>query len=107
MTVPQVVLLAYAVLLVVGGIAGYATAGSRASLAAGLASGLLLAAAWGWSRGAPAAGYALGALVALALCVTFGMRLAKTGKWMPSGMLLLVSVVACLVLAMSSWRARR
>ena len=101
MTTGQIVLLAYAILMLGGGLMGY-RAGSRPSLVAGLASGVLLLAAWQLSRTWYEVGLGLGALLALALSVVFGMRLAKTRKLMPSGMLLAVSLIALAVLIASA-----
>ena len=49
--------------------------------------------------GSSGAGLWRGTAVALALCVVFAGRLKKTGKMMPSGMMLTVSVVALAALA--------
>ena len=48
--------------------------------------------------GVAAGGY-IGFVVTLVLVVMFGMRLAKTKKFMPSGMMLAVSIVVAGVLA--------
>lgn len=96
-------LLIYAVLMLVGGFMGYARAGSKVSLIAGVASGILLLVSWIVTRSHLVAGLWMGAGITLLLCVSFAMRLAKTGKFMPSGGLLLVSVVALLVLAYSAY----
>ena len=45
------------------------------------------------------AGGFIGFVVTLVLVVMFGMRLAKTKKFMPSGMMLAVSIVVAGVLA--------
>ena len=103
----QIVLLVYALLMLGGGIAGYKAAGSKASLYSGAGSAAVLIAAWLLSRSAPAAGFGLGALTSLALVLVFGIRLAKTGKMMPSGMLLVVSAVSFLALAFAAVRAGR
>jgi len=97
----QVVLLLYAILMVAGGLAG-ARAGSRVSLMAGSTSGLALLVALLLSLFAPTAGFWLGAGVSLILCGVFGTRLAQTGKMMPAGMLLGLSVVALLLLLLAA-----
>ncbi len=106
MDVGQYVLIVYALLILAGGLMG-ARAGSKASVIAGTTSGavLLLALVVSWFH--LAAGLWIGAAVSLLLSVTFGSRLAKTGKFMPSGMLLAVSVVALLVLLFSALGAAR
>ena len=105
MSLGQAVLLSYGLLMLIGGFMGY-RAGSNASLIAGSVSGVLLLAALWLSRNQPATGLWLGAVVAALLCVSFAMRLSKTGKFMPSGGLLLVSVVALALLAYSAWSAK-
>ncbi len=101
----SVVLLVYALLMLVGGVIGYRAAGSRASLIAGAVSSAALLAAWAWSRSNPAVGFLAAAVVALALAGVFSLRLVKTGHFMPSGALLLLSIVALMVFALAGWRA--
>jgi uncharacterized membrane protein (UPF0136 family) len=105
MNLGQVVLLVFAILMLVGGVMGYRAAGSAASLYAGTGSALVLLVAWFVSRTAPAAGFGLGALTSLALCIVFGIRVAKTGKMMPSGMLLVVSAISLIALVYATMRA--
>jgi len=102
MSLGQIVILLYAILMLVGGFAGYATAGSKASLYSGAGSAVALAASWVVSRSSPPAGYWMAAVVSLLLCIAFAMRLAKTAKFMPSGMLLLLSLVALVLLTWSA-----
>lgn len=104
-TVGTVVLAVYAVLMLAGGIIGFRVAGSRASLISGVASGVLLLLAFGWSLGHPRNGFLSGALVALLLTIVFAIRLAKTGHFMPSGMLLAASLAALAILAISAWQS--
>ena len=96
--VARVVLGIYALLLIVGGVIGYRKAGSRPSLIAGVSSGVvtLLALALTFTRLEFALGMALG--LAVTLAVMFGVRLRKTGKFMPSGMLLGLSVAVAAVM---------
>ncbi len=78
----------YTALLLVGGIIGFVKAGSRASLIASGGSAIPLALA--------AAGilpFLAAPIVLTALLVVFGIRLAKTRKFMPSGMLLGLTLV--------------
>lgn len=83
----------YIVLLVVGGLIGFLKAGSKASLyvSAGFAAGLALCAIPGFLEAGFRSGLA-NALMA-ALLVVFAIRLAKTRKFMPAGMLLAVTAV--------------
>ncbi len=88
--------LVYAAFMFVGGVLGYRLSGSKASLIAGTASALVLAGAFVLARSdsGPSAGLWSAAVVALALSAVFAARLSKTKKFMPAGMLLIVSVLA-------------
>ena len=99
----QIALVVYAVLLAVGGIIGYTKAASRPSLIAGLASALAALLALALSFQNASLGMGLGSAVAVLLFLFFGYRFAvKTRKFMPSGLLAVVSLavmaVAVLVL---------
>jgi uncharacterized membrane protein (UPF0136 family) len=101
-----VVILLYAGLIVVGGVIGWRVSGSRASLTASLASAALLAIAYRLSLSNMLGGYLLATVVALGLAVLFFRRLRKTGRFMPSGLMLVVSSAAALLLggiAALSW----
>lgn len=102
--IAAIVLLVYAVLMLAGGVIGYRAAGSKASLIAGAVSGAVLFGAYAWSRSSPQRGFALAAVVALLLAINFGMRFAKSGNFMPPGMLMTVSIVALVVLAWAAFR---
>ena len=95
MTLAQIVLLVYALLMMLGGWMGHKMAKSKASLIAGIASGALLLVALGLSFGNLAAGRWAGVAISIILSVMFFARVRKTKKIMPSGMLLVVSVAAC------------
>ena len=97
-------LLVYGVLMVLGGLMGL-RAGSKASLYAGSGSGVLLLVAWYVTRLNLPAGLWLGLVLTVLLTLTFAGRWKKTGKFMPAGMLLLLSLVALVVLAMSVLQA--
>ncbi len=100
--VGQVTLAIYGVLLAVGGLIGYLKAGSRPSLIAGLFSAAAAFAALGLSIGRYQLGPPLGLLLAIVLFVLFGYRYAvKTGKFMPSGLLAVVSLVVMAVMILT------
>jgi len=102
MAIGQWVLLVYALFMMLGGVMG-SRAGSRVSLYAGLGSGVALLAALGATYAAMGPGLWAGCVLALVLTLMFGKRLAKTGKFMPSGMLLVVSIAAAVFLGYSAW----
>ncbi|MCX7687484.1 MAG: TMEM14 family protein [Fimbriimonadales bacterium] len=91
MNVYQIILLIYLLVVAGGGIMGYVSAQSTASLIAGLASGVLLAIALWLSFSNPKLGFGMAAVVALALAVFFTMRFLNTGKWMPGGISMILS----------------
>jgi uncharacterized membrane protein (UPF0136 family) len=97
--VGQVALGLYAVLLAAGGVMGYVKAGSKPSLIAGLGSGLLALGCELVIRMHAALGLWLGAALAALLLCLFSVRLAKSPKFMPSGMLCAVSGVVLVLLA--------
>jgi uncharacterized membrane protein (UPF0136 family) len=95
----QYTIIVLAVLVIAGGVMGFKKAGSKASLISGTVSGLLLAACFGFSfvQIEPAL---IGALVLMvALDVVFAIRLMKTKKFMPAGlMIVLVTLSEVMVL---------
>ncbi len=94
----QIILLVYAAIVAAGGSSAYFSKGSMPSLIAGLVCGGLLAASYLVSRARLAAGYGSGIVVTLAMCVTFAIRWESSGKMMPSGMLFILSVVVLLLM---------
>ncbi len=102
MVMGQWVLVGYAVLMVFGGLMGF-RAGSKVSLYAGAGSGVALLAVFGATYLALGPGLWVGCALAALLTLMFGQRLAKTGKFMPSGMLLVVSIAVAVLLGYSAW----
>jgi uncharacterized membrane protein (UPF0136 family) len=89
----QIVMGVYGVLLIAGGVMGYVKSKSRVSLFAGaIAGGLCVGATW-LSLDQPAEGFTIGSLVALLLTGVFINRFAKTRKFMPAGMILVMSAI--------------
>ncbi len=92
-------ILVYALLVAIGGVIGYVKAKSKQSLLSGLGSGVALAIAWYISLQNPTVGLALAAVIALALLVIFALRFRATGKFMPAGLLAILSLAATAVFA--------
>jgi uncharacterized membrane protein (UPF0136 family) len=86
----------YAVLLFVGAFMGY-RAGSKISLIMATFSGIVVSAGILLSDVNPLAGTWLIALMSFVLTVMFAKRLLLTKKFMPSGMLLLASLIVLAV----------
>lgn len=87
----------YAVIIVAGGVIGYVKAHSLISMIAGVVSGLLLAGAFALTRSNPKAGFGMAAVVSVILIVSFWSRYQKTHNFMPSGLMLVLSVAAALL----------
>jgi uncharacterized membrane protein (UPF0136 family) len=86
-------ILVYALLVAIGGVIGYVKAKSNQSLISGLGSGVALAIAWYISLQNPTTGLALAAAIAVALLVVFALRFRATGKFMPAGLLAILSLI--------------
>jgi uncharacterized membrane protein (UPF0136 family) len=95
----KISLLVLSILMTFGGIIGFLKAQSKASLAAGLISGALLICSYSISMRNSVVGILFGIIIALLLSITFAIRLFKTRKFMPSGMLMLLCIIELLFLA--------
>jgi uncharacterized membrane protein (UPF0136 family) len=96
----------YAALLAVGGVLGFVKARSHASLISGLLSAVFAVLALGLMLVKNHnLGVVLGALLAIALFVLFGYRYAlRNRRFMPSGLLAVVSlVVLAVMLLVADW----
>jgi uncharacterized membrane protein (UPF0136 family) len=96
--VGQIALGTYAILVAIGGIIGFITARSRPSLIAGLASGAAAAACLVVSFSHLRLGFGLGAVLAAVLLSFFGTRFARRRKFMPGGLMVLVSLAVLVLL---------
>jgi len=87
---PTIILWIYIVLLVVGGLMGFLKAGSKPSLIASVVFAVALSAC----QLAPRLNqwHVTDILLVLLLAV-FGMRLAKTRKFMPSGLMIVLTAL--------------
>ena len=87
---PNVVLGVYIALLVVGGLIGFLKAKSKVSLITAVSAAALLTLC---ARGIIFQPYMADIILAV-LLVLFGWRLTKSKKFMPSGLMLLLTVAA-------------
>ena len=87
---PTTVLWVYIVLLVVGGLVGFLKAGSQASLiaSASFAAALILCAIGVISQPH------IADIILAVLLVFFALRLTKTKKFMPNGLMLVLTIAA-------------
>jgi uncharacterized membrane protein (UPF0136 family) len=90
--------LVYGILALIGGIMGYVQANSKVSLISGTLSGLLLIFAAFMQLNGQFWGLLLAALVTAALVVFFCLRLTKTRKFMPSGLMATLGMVALVLM---------
>lgn len=90
----MVTALAYGALTLVGGIVGYLQAKSKVSLISGTVSGLLLLVGAAVQLQGQAWGLLLAIAVSALLIVVFAVRLSKTRKFMPSGLMILGGIAA-------------
>jgi uncharacterized membrane protein (UPF0136 family) len=86
--------IAYGILSIIGGIIGYAQAQSKASLISGSISGALLILGGILAQSGISGGLWLAAIVSIALIIVFIVRLSKTRKFMPAGLMIIAGVAA-------------
>jgi uncharacterized membrane protein (UPF0136 family) len=94
----------YAVLLAIGGVAGYITKGSMASLGAGLGSAALLGLMSKWSLDSYHKGKACKPATAISLLVAAGLTYVMYERYSATGKLLLAGLTAGLSAAMTGGR---
>ena len=91
----------YGVLMILGGIMGFMKVHSKASLLSGVGLGLgLLASGYGVWRGS-ADCLIVAMVIAALLLVLFAFRYVKTRRFMPAGVLAILSLAAVVVLGMA------
>ncbi|MFH7028841.1 MAG: TMEM14 family protein [Heteroscytonema crispum UTEX LB 1556] len=90
--------LVYGIFVVIGGIIGYIQASSKMSLLSGIISGLLLLIAAYLQFQGQTWGLILAAVVTAVLVVVFALRLAKTHKFLPAGLMTILGMLALAVM---------
>ena len=103
--IAQVVLGIYGILLIVGGVMGMVKAGSRVSMIAGGIAGVVALVSLWISLSDPATGFLVGALLALLLTGMFVNRFMATRKFMPAGMVLIMSLAVGILLLLARQQA--
>lgn len=98
----KVYFLVFGILTILGGIIGYAKAGSMASIIAGSITGILLLVAAYLLPANAVAGLALGLIVSLLLAGRFIPNFIQTGKVMPAGMMSVLSAIG-IIMAIVAW----
>jgi len=88
------VLWIYIVLLLIGGLIGFLKAGSRISLITSAVSAALLVITTIPGLFGPRFGHGLADVILAVLLVVFAIRLTKTKKFMPSGLMLVLTLAA-------------
>jgi uncharacterized membrane protein (UPF0136 family) len=96
--VGQIALGVYAILLGVGGVIGFVKARSRPSLIAGLVSAVVALIGLALTTQGNG-GFLLGIALSAVMLVVFGVRFGRSRKFMPAGMLGLVSLAVLVLLA--------
>ena len=85
--------IAYGLLSGLGGIWGYIKSKSKPSLISGCLSGILLLIAAGMQIQGNSTGLTIARIVVLLLVTVFTVRLIKTAKFMPSGIMLITGII--------------
>lgn len=89
---------AYGILAIIGGIIGYSQAQSKVSLISGIVSGLLLILGGVMQLQGQAWGLILATVVTAVLVIVFAIRLFKTRKFMPAGLMTLLGLITLAVM---------
>ncbi|MGV0108118.1 Small integral membrane protein [Nostoc sp. DSM 114160] len=89
---------AYGILAIVGGVIGYIQATSKVSLLSGSISGLLLILAAYFQLQGQTWGAILAVLFTAVLVVFFALRVVKTRKCMPAGLMTILGMLALAVM---------
>ena len=90
--------IAYGIIVLIGGIIGYLKAKSQASLISGGISGVLLLVCGLLQLQGQSWALILAQILILILVIVFAIRLKKTGKFLPAGIMLMLGVVSLLLM---------
>ncbi|MDJ0516635.1 MAG: hypothetical protein F6K22_38235 [Okeania sp. SIO2F4] len=98
MNIGIIAAIAYGILAIVGGIIGYTKVGSKISLISGSVSGLLLIISGIIQLIGINWGLIFSIVITTILVITFIIRLVKTRKMMPAGLMILTGIAAVAVM---------
>jgi len=101
----KIYFIVFGLLTIIGGIIGYASKGSMASIIAGSVSGILILAAAFLLPNNATAGLAIAGIVSILLAGRFLPAFLKTGDFMPAGMMSILSVIG-IIMAVLAWMKR-
>ena len=101
----KIYFIVFGLLTIIGGIIGYASKGSMASIIAGSVSGILILAAAFLLPNNATAGLAVAGIVSILLAGRFLPAFLKTGDFMPAGMMSILSVIG-IIMAVLAWMKR-
>jgi uncharacterized membrane protein (UPF0136 family) len=89
-----IIQLLYGIIAIVGGIIGYVSAKSTVSLIMGIVSGLIILTAAYMLFQNNFTGVYIALVISLILSIVFAIRFTKSFSFMPSGLMLLLSVIS-------------
>ena len=101
----KIYFIVFGLLTIIGGIIGYASKGSMASIIAGSVSGLLILLAAFLLPNNVTAGLVLAGVISIALAGRFVPAFIKSGDFMPAGMMSVLSVIG-IIMAVLAWVKR-
>jgi len=89
MSAIKIYMIVFAIFMIAGGYMGFKKANSKMSLIMGLVSGILIL--------LNLSNYLILSIISIVLALTFTKRFLDTKKFMPSGMLLILSVLTAII----------
>ena len=101
----KIYFIVFGLLTIIGGVIGYASKGSMASIIAGSISGVLILLAAFLLPNNVTAGLVLAGVISIALAGRFVPAFIKTGDFMPAGMMSILSVIG-IIMAVLAWVKR-
>lgn len=103
----QTALAIYGVLLILGGVMGKVKGNSSTSLVAGTVTGTVALVGFWTSLHDPMNGFMIGAMVGLMLTGIFISRFVRSRKFMPAGLILILSLIVGILCVMARQEVER